>query len=115
VHIIFEQTPRVDAADRAKVEELGDGLWRIEFHYGFNEIPNVSRDLEGLEALRHVFKPRHAVYFASRSLLDTHSRNLWSKFRCGLFSLLYRNAARTSDRFVTPIDQTMDITRHVKL
>jgi KUP system potassium uptake protein len=115
VHIIFEQTPRIDAAERAKVEELGDGLWRVELHYGFIEIPNVSRDLESLDGLGHVFKPGKAVYFASRSLLDTHSSNLWHKFRCGLFSLLYRNAARTSDRFVTPIDRTMDITRHVKL
>jgi KUP system potassium uptake protein len=115
VHIIFEQTPRVDPENRAKVEKLGDGLWRVELHYGFIEIPNVSRDLERLGALEHVFKPGHAVYFASRSLIDTQSSNLWRKFRYGVFSLLYRNAARTSDRFVTPIDRTMDITRHVKL
>jgi KUP system potassium uptake protein len=114
-HIIFEQTPRVAPADRARVEQLGDGLWRVELRYGFIEIPNVSRDLDRLDALKHVFKPGHAVYFASRSLLDTHSSNLWRKFRYGLFSLLYRNAARTSDRFVTPIDRTMDITRHVQL
>jgi KUP system potassium uptake protein len=114
-HIIFEPVPRVDRADRAKVEQLCEGLWRVELRYGFIEIPNVSRELEKLDALKHVFKPGHAVYFASRSLLDTRSSNLWRKFRYGLFSLLYRNAARTSDRFVTPVERTMDITQHVNL
>jgi len=115
VHIIFEQTPRVAAEDRAKVEELGDGLWRIELHYGFVEIPNVSRDLEQLDALKHVFNPAKAVYFASRNQLDARSSSWRRKLRFGLFSLLYRNAARTSDRFVTPLDRTIDLTRHMKL
>ncbi len=115
VHITFEQTPRVGTDQRATVEELGDGLWRVELRYGFIEIPNVSRDLEMLDALKPVFKPGKAVYFASRSQLDARSSNLWRKFRYGLFSLLYRNAARTSDRFVTPLDRTIDLTRHMKL
>ncbi len=115
VHIVFEQTPRVVADHRAKVDELGDGLWRIELHYGFIEIPNVSRDLGKLPALEHVFMPGKAVYFASRNQLDAGSSNLWRKFRYGLFSLLYRNAAHTSDRFVTPLDRTIDLTRHMKL
>ena len=115
VHISFEEVPRVAAQDRCQVKDLGDGLWHVELHYGFIEIPNVSRDLEALEELKPVFHPNKAVYFASRMLIDTQSTTLWQKFRYSLFSLLYRNAAHTSDRFVTPLDHTIDLSRHVKL
>ncbi len=115
LHIVFDEIPRVGHANRAQVEDLGDGLWHVELRYGFIEIPNVSRDLERQKPLEHIFKPGSAVYFASRTLLDTECTTIWKKFRYGVFGALYRNGARTSDRFVTPLDRTIDLTRHVKL
>ena len=40
-----EEVPQVPAAERAEVEDAGNGFFRIVLRYGFMEEPNVPRDL----------------------------------------------------------------------
>ncbi|MEW6598369.1 MAG: KUP/HAK/KT family potassium transporter [Pseudomonadota bacterium] len=115
LHVEFEECPRVPADRRATVTDLGHGLWRVTMRYGFVEIPNVARELVTLPELAGKFDPDSAVYFGARDLVECHKRGRLDRLRLGLFTLLHKNAARVSDRFVTPIDRTVELARHVEI
>src|SRR5262249_13819434 len=46
VAVTMTETPRVSEEDRVSVTGLGDGLSRVEMHFGFMEQPNVPKGLE---------------------------------------------------------------------
>jgi len=116
-HVEFLEVPRASPEEKAEVVSIGEGLYRATLRYGFIEIPNIVADLEALPALSPCFGVNRAVYFGARDIVDVNTRGvrILSRIRLAVFAFLYRNAARASDRFILPMDRTLEFTRHVKL
>ena len=63
----FEEVPRVPDEERAEVEQMTDGLWRVKARFGFMDVPGP-----GPSALAHArdkgcpLDLADAVYFATR-------------------------------------------------
>ncbi len=114
LHVRFEERPRVEEAERAEVEEVAPEFWRVTLRYGFIEAPDIVGALRSLKGLPST-APDQAVFFATRDIVTPAGRSVLSRWRLGLFSYLYRNAARITDRFNLPQDRTVEVARQVRL
>ena len=114
LHVRFEERPRVEEAERAEVEEVAPEFWRVTLRYGFIEAPDIVGALRSLKGLPST-APDQAVFFATRDIVTPASHSVLSRWRLGLFSYLYRNAARITDRFNLPQDRTVEVARQVRL
>lgn len=108
--------PRLPPAERLQIENLGQNFYRVTGHYGYQEMPNLSRLLvlcgtHGLE-----FDLMDTTFFLSRETLLTHLREtsmaLW---RQKLFILMSRNAANATDFFHLPANRVVEIGIQVEL
>jgi len=113
--VSFEEVPRVRSEDRIRVEEFDDGFWHVTVHFGFVEIPDLPAVLalakkDGVPVLEK------ASYFIERGDLSSRKhRNLLSRWRMALFSLMSRNSAHAIDRFKIPSSALIEIGRRIEL
>jgi len=113
--ISFEEVPRVRSEDRIRVEEFDDGFWHVTVHFGFVEIPDL-RAVLALAKKDGVPVLEKASYFIERSDLSSRKhRNLLSRWRMALFSLMSRNSAHAIDRFKIPSSALIEIGRRIEL
>ncbi len=112
----FEEVPRVPEAERAEVEQLSDGLWRVKARFGFVDIPDLPAAMASAKEKGCPLELADAVYFATRDDVvrsNNHPR-LWGWQRV-LFGFLYRNGVHAADRFDLPADRFVEIGRQIKL
>jgi KUP system potassium uptake protein len=116
LNVIFEETPHVDEADRTKIEELGDGLWRVTLRFGFIEIPDLPAALARAQAEMTAFDLTDAIWFSTRGLVvDSAKSKRLPSWSAPLFAFLYRNAARVVVRFNLPPERVIEIAREVDI
>jgi KUP system potassium uptake protein len=109
------ESPRVPAAQRAEVEEIGEGFWRVVLTYGFMEEPHVPWALDNLRDERLDLHREDISYFLGReTLLATKRRGLW-KWREKLFVWMSRNAQTATRYFHLPPDRIVEIGVQVEL
>jgi KUP system potassium uptake protein len=114
--IHFEARPRVPMDERIKVKAVAEGIWHITLHFGFIEVPDVASTL----ALAHLhgclLNLDDAVYFAARdALVPSTAQDALPAWRRILFTFMYRNAVRLSDRFSLPADKFVEIGRQAPI
>ena len=101
--VVTSDVPYVDADDRAEVEPLGQGFYRLTLRYGFMEEPDVP------EALQRSFRARVSrststdttFFLGVETLLATRRPGL-PLWRERLFVLIARNAVRANAFFKIP-------------
>ena len=114
VSLIFEEQPRV-LEHRVNVEKLCDGLWHVTLRYGFVEAPDLSRDLSAIDGLPEEDAFEQFIFFGARDMIVLKKHGLLTSMRLRIFSFLFRNAVRASDRFNLPTERTMEIARHLPI
>ena len=114
--LVFEEVPRVSAAERAQVEQVAPDFWHVRVHFGFVEVPNAMVALASARAHGCPVDLDEAVFFAARDHVvrgaTSHRLPAW---RRAIFSVMYRNAVRSSDRFDLPADRFLEVGRQVEL
>jgi KUP system potassium uptake protein len=111
----FEDTPRVAAGRRSRVDHIGDDIWRVTLRFGFIEIPNLPAALARVKNLDCKADLSDAVYFAARDqVVGKHGGRLRG-VRLSVFAWLYRNAVKTEDRFSLPPSDVIEIARQVEV
>ncbi len=112
----FEQVPRVAPEQRAEVRAIEAGLWHVTVRFGFVEVPSLADALAAAQAKGCPLDLDEAVYFAGHDdVVRGATEPLLPAWRRVLFSTLYRNAVRASDRFDLPADRFLAISRQVAL
>lgn len=116
VNVVFEEVPRVPAAERTTVREIGDGVTAVTVRFGFIEIPNVLNALKHARALDCPLPLEHAIYFAPRDHIVARRRPLsFKRARLALFVFLFRNSVRVVDRFRLPPRQVVEVGREIEI
>jgi KUP system potassium uptake protein len=101
--------PEVEAAERAGVEELAPGIFRVTFRYGFMESPNIPRALEALRAEGIGFDPMQVSYFVGRELLVPATVPKMPFWRLWIFLVMARNAVPATEFFHIPADRVVEL------
>lgn len=101
--------PRLPAASRATVHNLGEGFFQIVLHYGFIEDPHVPHALSNIVSSEFGFDSSRATYFIGRETVLATEYPGMSLWREHLFAFLQRNASNAARFFGLPPEQVVEV------
>jgi KUP system potassium uptake protein len=109
VSVQVSKRPRVPAARRATVHDLGEGFFQVVLLFGFMDEPDVPTALKNIVHSTFGFDPSDATYFVGReSILVTELVSM-AKWREHLFAFLHRNAASAARFFDLPPERVVEV------
>ncbi|MDO9712129.1 potassium transporter Kup [Paracraurococcus lichenis] len=109
VTVLNEDVPQVGPDRRREASELAPGIHRVILRYGFQESPNIPRELEGLREDGVAFEAMQASYFLGRETLVAAVVPKMSHWRQWLFTLMARNAVPATEFFRIPSDRVVEL------
>ena len=113
--VLTEEIPKVQREERVRIEDVGQGIFRVVARYGFMEDPNILAVLtEGKHEGLH-FKLASTTFYLGRETLLTTSRPGMARWRKTLFSIMSRNARSATAYFRIPPNRVVELGAHIEL
>ena len=113
--ITTDDVPEVPRAERARVEALGHGFFRVIAHYGFMESADVKEVLQKCRDAGIAARPLETSYYLGREQLIPR-RGPWKKggismniVRKKLFAIMSRNALSATEYFQLPPNRVVEL------
>ncbi len=105
------EQPRVPKNERADLEDLGCGLFRATFRFGFSEQPNVPAALRGIDPKVIDFKVADTTFFLGREtlLVDRRQKSKMWHWQRRLFAFASRTSPDATRFFGIPPNRTIEI------
>lgn len=113
--IITQDIPRIENKERLKLEDLGQGFYRVIAHYGFMESPWIPDIMSLAGRLGVKTKIAETTFFLGRETLITSGKSQMSQWRKFLFSMMSRNAMNPTSFFGIPPERVIEIGAQVRL
>ncbi|WP_395392799.1 potassium transporter Kup [Novosphingobium sp. BL-8A] len=101
--------PHVAPENRAEVEDLGQGFYRVVLRYGFMDEIDIPAALAEEDRAGGPFKPMETSYFLSRQTLIPSSRPGMAIWREKLFATMVRNAESAMEFFKLPTNRVIEL------
>lgn len=102
--------PEATDAERAIVERLGDGFYRIAVRFGYMEQPLLMPCLRRIAADERLpIDVDTATFFIGHSTIVAGHAGQWAFIPEAVFAYLKRNAVREEHRYGLPTEQVMEI------
>jgi KUP system potassium uptake protein len=108
-------TPRVDVAERVRIEPLGETFSRVVLRFGFMETPNVPHALAVARKLGWTFDIMSTSFFLSRRSLRPAARSGMPRWQDRLFISLARIADDASSYFQIPTGRVVEVGTQVTI
>ncbi|MGA2566575.1 MAG: potassium transporter Kup [Pseudolabrys sp.] len=102
-------TPRINAADRVRIEPVGETFSRVMLRFGFMETPNVPKALAIARKLGWQFDIMSTSFFLSRRLLKPAAHSGMPRWQDRLFIALTRAANDATDYFQIPTGRVVEV------
>ena len=115
VTVLNEDIPTVAEDRRMEVQELAPQIHRVILRYGFQESPNIPRDLAVLRERGIEFDAMQASYFLGRETLVAAVVPKMSRWRQWLFTIMSRNAVPATEFFRIPSDRVVELGARVAI
>ena len=109
------EVPHVTAEERATVENLGHGFFRIVLEYGFMDEPDVPVALARVRTEGLDLSPARTSFFLGRETLIASGRPGMTPWREHLFALMSRNARTATSFFGLPPDRVVELGAQIEL
>jgi KUP system potassium uptake protein len=107
--------PRVDPADRVRLEAISETFYRIVLRFGFMETPNVPQALAIARKLGWHFDIMSTTFFLSRRTLRPAEGSHMPRWQDHLFIALARTANDATDYFQVPTERVVEVGTQVKV
>ena len=104
-----ESIPYVPADRRREVEELAPNIHRVALRYGFQESPNIPKELAQLKDVGIPVEPMQTSYFLGRETVVAAAVPKMSRWRQWLFTTMSRNAVPATEFFRIPSDRVVEL------
>ena len=118
LHVVDENTPYVQTADRLELTRLTEGFWALNVHFGFREQPDIPAALRLLKPDEFGEKPNldpmATSYFVARAQIVDGPGGL-PAWRCALFGWMTRQAAGASTYYKLPANQVVELGTQIVL
>ncbi|MBV9260176.1 MAG: KUP/HAK/KT family potassium transporter, partial [Pseudolabrys sp.] len=101
--------PRIPAAERVRIEPVGNSFSRVMLRFGFMETPNVPRALAIARKLGWTFDIMSTSFFLSRRALKPAAQSFMPRWQDRLFIQLARLANDATDYFQIPTGRVVEI------
>lgn len=109
-----DEIPSVSPEDRVSIEDLGDGFFQLNLHYGFMESPSVPYVLENLKSRFGYEVPDVTFFFGRETLIATDKPGM-ALWREKLFIFMSTNAVRATAFYGIPAEQVIEIGFQIEL
>ncbi|MEO8189005.1 MAG: potassium transporter Kup [Acidobacteriota bacterium] len=113
--VITEDRPLVPDVERVKVDDLGNGLFRVVARYGFMEDASVPELLEGIRQPGLEFPPGDTSYFLGKETIFASRRPGMAIWRERLFALMSRNARSATLFFRLPPNRVVELGAQIEI
>ncbi|MGE3466985.1 MAG: potassium transporter Kup [Pyrinomonadaceae bacterium] len=108
--------PHVREDERALLEPLGKGFWRVKIYYGYMEDPDVPRELATLCRPGLLLRRNDITYFLGReTIIPTRKYSGMARWREKLFAVLSMNARSATSYFNIPSDRVVEMGEQVEI
>jgi KUP system potassium uptake protein len=107
--ITTDEIPHVPHKERAIVEEIVPGFYRVLARYGFMESPHVPQLLKHCEQFGLHVDLEKTTFFLGRETLIASNRTELPKWQEKIFAFMAQNAQRATDYFKIPSDRAIEI------
>ncbi len=108
-------TPRIDPAERVRMEQLGETFSRVTLRFGFMETPNVPKTLAIARRLGWQFDIMATSFFLSRRALKPAAHSGMPRWQDLLFIRLSRSANDATDYFQIPTGRVVEVGTQVTI
>lgn len=108
-------TPRVDPAERVRIEPVGETFSRVVIRFGFMETPNVPKALAIARKLGWQFDIMSTSFFLSRRSLRPAVQSGMPRWQDRLFIGLTHAANDATDYFQIPTDRVVEVGTQVTI
>ena len=102
-------TPRVEPAERVRIEPVGQTFSRVVLRFGFMESPNVPKALAIARKLGWQFDIMSTSFFLSRRSLKPAAQSGMPRWQDRLFIALTRVANDATDYFQIPTGRVVEV------
>jgi KUP system potassium uptake protein len=109
------QTPRVDPADRVRMETISPKFATVRLRFGFMESPNVPKALVIARKLGWQFDIMATSFFVSRRSLKPSAQSGMPQWQDHLFIALSRSANDATDYFQIPTGRVVEVGTQVTI
>ncbi len=104
-----QDVPYVEPSDRYKVEDLGEGFFRLTLHYGFMEETDIPVALKQIDMCGGPFEMMKTSFFLSRQTLLASDKPGMAIWREKLFAWMMRNSASAMEFFRLPTNRVVEL------
>ena len=108
-------TPRIDDAERVRMEQLSETFSRVTLRFGFMESPNVPKTLAIARRLGWQFDIMSTSFFLSRRALKPAAHSGMPRWQDLLFIRLSRSANDATDYFQIPTGRVVEVGTQVTI
>ena len=108
-------TPRIDDAERVRMEQLSETFSRVTLRFGFMESPNVPKTLAIARKLGWQFDIMSTSFFLSRRALKPAAHSGMPRWQDLLFIRLSRSANDATDYFQIPTGRVVEVGTQVTI
>ncbi len=113
--VLLEDVPVLPDGERAEVEPLGDGFFRVFVRYGFQQYPGIDDMFEQVRARGLELDMGSTTFFIGREMLLPDRRHFWRQARERLFTVMARLALRPTEFLRIPTDRVIEIWEQVEI
>ncbi|ARS52313.1 potassium transporter Kup [Kushneria konosiri] len=111
-----EDAPRVPAAERLEIDDLGQGVYRVIVHYGFMQTPNVPVAVRFAERFGLEVDMEQVTFYIGRATIiptdEVPGMMLW---REKLFAFMARNAIQPTSYYKVPPQRVIELGLRVEI
>ncbi|WFU14278.1 potassium transporter Kup [Bradyrhizobium sp. CB3481] len=108
-------TPRIDDAERVRLQQLSETFSRVTLRFGFMESPNVPKALVIARKLGWQFDIMATSFFLSRRALKPAAHSGMPRWQDLLFIRLSRSANDATDYFQIPTGRVVEVGTQVTI
>jgi len=108
-------TPRIDDAERVRMEQLSETFSKVTLRFGFMESPNVPKALAIARKLGWQFDIMATSFFLSRRALKPAAYSGMPRWQDHLFIALSRSSNDATDYFQIPTGRVVEVGTQVTI
>src|SRR4030081_2688266 len=108
-------TPRINPAERVRLEQIGATFTKVTLRFGFMESPNVPKALAIARKLGGQFDIMSTSFFLSRRALKPAAHSGMPRWQDHLFIALSRTANDATDYFQIPSGRVVEVGTQVTI
>ncbi|MBP1709930.1 MAG: potassium transporter [Deltaproteobacteria bacterium] len=108
-------SPDVPTGERIKLDDLGQGFYRVVATYGYMQTPNVPEIMQDVTPYGLITEPMTTTFYLGRETLLTGGESKMMRWRKAVFAFMSRNAGNPTAYFGIPANRVVELGAQIEL